>query len=384
MFAKHRKGFVFPVWIVLKHTCHPNGDVQYIGLIKPVRKTTRKEDSQYILIEENGEIAGMTLQISQILGLDCLIIGHQRVNLCMIAPELIKHLEAFDLDNEKETQVEKYRSQTRSVPELVSSFYGVTNSIRNTEMKWKEMNEKLDDRRDKADPVSWNKLLEEEVKLQKNETVTNSIMGKDNFYDEEEDPPEETSTQEGKKKMISDHFSLTIRVPKDIQKYMDLLEYEQNLVSKKKNEAIETTKEAQFFSSSFAISPPMFSSNHHQADKAIERLKSLDAIRNVAGIILNASEEIKILKTRAVVIKESHGPKRDMFKYLKIISCEEAKKAERSYFLSNEFENFQDKVKQNNDRTNTQVYRSLKRREICISLQNYSFLTNFFVSEFGN
>lgn len=88
-YAKHKKGYIFPVWIIVKQLSDAKGEVQYVGLLRPMR-VSKEEESHYLLLDDLGEIQGMSKRLCHDLQIDPVFASQSNLNILMLAPKLIK------------------------------------------------------------------------------------------------------------------------------------------------------------------------------------------------------------------------------------------------------------------------------------------------------
>ena len=98
-YAKEKSGHIFPIWLVVKQMNSIDGEITYAGLVRPL--TEKKEDpSYYILLDQNGEIDGISKNLSEITLLKPDVLDKTgTINLIMLAPRLIKEFNLLDLLN---------------------------------------------------------------------------------------------------------------------------------------------------------------------------------------------------------------------------------------------------------------------------------------------
>ena len=58
VFAATSKGFIFPIWLLIKQYLDNSENLNYIGLIKPLRSSSTS--FEYLLLDNKGTIEGIT------------------------------------------------------------------------------------------------------------------------------------------------------------------------------------------------------------------------------------------------------------------------------------------------------------------------------------
>ena len=107
VFGRNREGYVFPMWLIVKQFNNLQGLVEYVGLIRPMSE--KKEDPhEYILLNEYGEVGGITKNLVPLLGIKEEKLHKKSFNIAMLAPKLIQFLtlrqflQEFDPEREKQ------------------------------------------------------------------------------------------------------------------------------------------------------------------------------------------------------------------------------------------------------------------------------------------
>lgn len=58
VFAANSRGFIFPIWLLIKQHLDNKENLNYIGLIKPLRSSSAA--FEYLLLDNKGTIEGIT------------------------------------------------------------------------------------------------------------------------------------------------------------------------------------------------------------------------------------------------------------------------------------------------------------------------------------
>lgn len=121
LFALHRNGFSFPIKLVVRQIPDINEGIQYVGMIRQM-----EGDNEYILTDEKGIIDSISIGIGGILSINGSIFKDNKINIRVIAPQLMKIFSHSDENKNLEGKFKEHGGQklTFIIPKNFSSING--------------------------------------------------------------------------------------------------------------------------------------------------------------------------------------------------------------------------------------------------------------------
>lgn len=357
-YAKHKRGYIFPIWIIVKQLNDARGEVQYVGLLRPMR-VSKEEEAHYLLMNAIGEIQGMSRRLCHDLLMDPELLRQSSMNILLLAPKLIKWLSLNQLlENIKRTKKTITKEHDVSQDESRIEKYQTNNNF--ARMKSME---------------SQNSYATPKLKKVANAGPISPPKGRDiyesgrvNFADmftsqqkpleeitwdeliqlDEEDFDEEEDAKLIKKEDDSDKIvEFTMRIPKKIHKFLKEYENEKSrytslLLNNKqttnfgvgvshartiilKNESAEDGK------TSNPVSKILELKYKDKVFDSVSNLQSyidanmhaeLYALKKIAKQIITTPKEKSLYRIKAIIITDYYGQDEDPIKCLKILSVQ--------------------------------------------------------------
>ena len=101
LFALHRNGYCFNIKLLIRQLASLKEGIQYVGLIRSV-----ESECNYIITDHKGVIDSFTIGLSNLLQLNSFAFKENKINIQVIAPELIKY---FSDTNDTSEERKKYK-----------------------------------------------------------------------------------------------------------------------------------------------------------------------------------------------------------------------------------------------------------------------------------
>lgn len=89
LFAKHKEGYVFPVYVAVKSIFNTKNGLEYLALIKPISDNS----NQYILTNTKGQIDSMTYYLMDKLCLNPFILNSDIITVDKFIKNVKSHFE---------------------------------------------------------------------------------------------------------------------------------------------------------------------------------------------------------------------------------------------------------------------------------------------------
>lgn len=92
VFARHKSGYIFPVWLQLKMITRSTNGVQFVALFK-IDKKLITTDIAYILINKDKKLQGLSSSCMPIMNLDISRmrkLSQSNINITKLAPKLLR------------------------------------------------------------------------------------------------------------------------------------------------------------------------------------------------------------------------------------------------------------------------------------------------------
>ena len=329
-FAKDRDGFIIPIWMVVKQLDNPEGHVQYAGLLRPLLQSKEKQ-SYYILMNDFGEISGVSKNLSERLKIPGDVFHKKTVNMVLLAPLIIKKLYfAKLLEEEKEKKVVEesedfgFSSHTDEPESFVQAnnstkqlHRGRTSPFMQSPYKVSKLNDFIELDKIRSDGAATIKDVEHDQ----------------DYFDNEDDNKDDVSNE----KMVPIEF--TLRLPQKLDTYLkqfqslktkkhDLLNNQQLLINAVENKGVlksmlknaETNSTAQK-PASFAKAANLLSGKRKGAFHLTSYKHSIDsyieALKTVSNRIAKNGDN-NVYTMTGWMVTDEYGPDKDIIKYLKI------------------------------------------------------------------
>jgi len=326
-FGKDKNGFIIPLWIVVKQLNNLDGQVQYAGLMRPLL-LKKDEQNSYMLLNNFGEINGITKNLSEMLHLPKKFFQKSDVNLLLLAPKLIKHFFfAKILQNEKYTTNANnssfnFEGSKNAGPFSTYSTFRVGSPTRFSPFMGTA---------GKKNPMK--AFLE----LDRIKEAQDENIGEEHY--EEYHKEEEASFFEPEPENQNGDLEIefTLRIPKDLRKFVKefnhlksrhhgLLNNQQLLVDAIHNKTIHKSMMSEDGSSSPITLKGKRKMIGHLANFKHAVDAYIGALRFIAEKIVKSGNN-NVYRVKGVVVTDYYGPDRDVVKYIKI--SEITKKVEK-------------------------------------------------------
>ena len=354
-YARHKRGYIFPIWIIVKQLSDAKGEVQYVGLLRPMR-VSKEDESNYLLVNDFGEIQGVSKRLCQELHIDPVFASQSKINILMLAPKLIKSLGIDRLIDyhsiQNQQQENKFITSQQSNKESFNSTNGFAKMKSFESQQGRERfilkSNTIDYANQQAPTTPKNshniipKFSEIAILNNNKEELTwDEIieLDQDDFKQLENDRKAKQHGEESEKIL-----EFTLRIPKKLEKFMlefkeDIQKYSNRFSNKKvlynalsyKDSIRESTKSkdteklsrifgkasAKKPSQSFQTSAPP---RTHSEDPTICFEDYIHLLKKVSKQIITSPKEKKIFLIRAIISTNFHAYSKNPIKALKILS----------------------------------------------------------------
>jgi len=334
-FAKDKQGFIMPIWIIVKQMNHLEGQVEYVGLLKPLTEK-KDEQSYYILLNNFGEISGISKNLQDVLFLPENFFQKNPVNIVLLAPKLIKYFyfgRVLQDEKEIEREVEKRLADSVILTGIDSSI-GTTNGWGNARTKLRELSTQLVTLHTMAPQIDKKKGISPFMGSIGKKNMLREFLELDqleeNLFDGEfegsglakEEEPFDFNAEENQ-------VEFTLRVPKNLDKLVqefdnlksrqaELLNNQQLLIEAVQTKALHKAAAHEKSNTPFPKSSLMKSKlvshmthSKHAFDAYITALKLI-----ATRIAKKSSNDV--FRIKGTVITDHYGPENDSIKYIKI------------------------------------------------------------------
>lgn len=92
VFARHKSGYIFPVWLQLKMISGLTGGIQFVAMFK-IDKKLMSTNTGFILLNKDKKIHGLSSSCIKLMGLDMIRLKRLILNgydLKRLAPDILK------------------------------------------------------------------------------------------------------------------------------------------------------------------------------------------------------------------------------------------------------------------------------------------------------
>jgi len=339
-FGKDKQGFIMPLWILVKQLNSPMGDVQYVGLLRPLSQK-KDEHNYYMLLNNFGEINGITKSLAELLHLPPDLFQKIDVNVILLAPKLIKHFFFAKVLTSEKAHTHNAGSVAFGGPSGTNIISFASGGLGKKQGRFSG---KISPFMGSIAQKSPMKVFHELDKM--HEDVTE-------VHEEEEGvekPPSESDLSFEEAQDLIDNknggveVEFTLRIPKKLRTFLkefntlksrhhDLLNNQQFLISAIHRKSIN-------INSMMSEGGPSNSAPNSAGGSARKKLKMVGHFTNFKhavdayiSALQHTAEKISkmgvnnVYRIRGVVVTDYYGPDRDVVKYIKIV--EVVKKIER-------------------------------------------------------
>ena len=94
LFGINKDKFIIPLWVSIKQLVDIKGNLNYVGLLKPLRSRTSNYD--YIILNEIGIVQGLSENLANKMKICSNISDSQSLNILTLAPKLIQSFNIFN------------------------------------------------------------------------------------------------------------------------------------------------------------------------------------------------------------------------------------------------------------------------------------------------
>jgi len=324
-FGKDKNGHILPLWLIVKQLNNIDGQINYAGLLRPILQE-KDDQNSYMLLNNFGEINGVTKNLSEFLHLPKNLFAKTDINLLLMAPKLIKHFFFAKI-----LQNEKYTTQAGSSfnfegPKTANPFQSYS-IFRAGMQKISPFMGAIGKKNPMKGFMDLDHIKEEGAKSDNEE---NDPLKKEE--DEEASDNEGTEDKDGNMEV-----EFTLRVPKDLRifvrefsklksRHHDLLNNQQLILDAIHSKSIAKNVHDTAASQASPTLSPLSKTPFKNRKKIIGHLANFKhAVDAYVGALRFVAEKIaryhsnNVYRVRGLVVTDHYGPDRDVVKYIKIL-----------------------------------------------------------------